>query len=141
MKTFILHCFSSHKIWTAVWKHSSTTQAPKWKRRYKSRAQDHQYPLGFTRTHTHTVTSGTLIQRIERRQRASLLVSSPASIHLTNLLENITHCERAAIVELCDKWTPTGMTHQYRKYKESLMHTLHLRANIICYIFASLCVW
>lgn len=70
------------------------------------------------------------------RQRTSLLVPSPASIHLTNLLENITHTEKeAAIVQQSDKWTPIGMTHRYRKYKEPLMHSLHLCADIIYVMF------
>lgn len=76
------------------------------------------------------------------RQRASLLVPSSASIHLTNLLENITQWERAAIVQPSDKWTPAGVTHQYRKYKEPLMHSLHLLCHIVHVIFLllSFCV-
>lgn len=125
-----------HRKFSVEWK-DSLCKLINGSGRCKSRAWDRQYPLGWTHTHTRATIRATLIRPMDGRQRLSLLASSSTSIYITNPLAD---WERAATVQPSDKQTPVGMSHQYRDYKHPLMHSLHLRTNIIYVLFFRLCV-
>lgn len=93
----------------------------------------------FTQIRTHTVISGTLIQWLAGKQKASLLVPSPAICHLTDLLENITRRERAAIMQQSDKSTRNDSSVR-KAQRASDEQSASAWQHYLCYMFASVCV-